>query len=382
MTKNIQRFTLLTLALFVVSSTAISGNADDVPPGEHSNVVRLTVGTQHLCTGTLISPGIVLAASHCFYAVNFQLHKLPTFKVHFSDGTTSGIVNYRVNDDHLYRENIIQHLFDGTHIKDYVRNIARGESTAIYRGDIALVYLNKCITHIEPVRLPTRAGDDHVCQVGDIVGYGNINSQATWNTGSTKEVPSDVARKARVLIHSGHACEKVPVLLIMARLARDKLYARALKLFPGLKQKVYRYVKRTVRKLQTLQGKPVLCNVPTDKSLAHVGGGDSGGPLFVDGVQVGVVSAAGGLAGDGAGFVAFHTRVDFYLDWIEKYAIDECSHHASSSRRLRRVRSSRRLRKFIEFNQKTLLQMNDETVFGVMRSMKRFDQCKSEIGEF
>jgi hypothetical protein len=379
MTKNIQRFTLLTLALFVVSSTAISGNADDVPPGEHSNVVRITVGTQHFCTGTLISPGIVLAASHCFFDVNVQPHLLRIFKVHFSDGTTSGIVNYRVNDDHLYRENIIQHLFDGTHIKDYVRNIARGESTSLYRGDIALVYLNKCITHIEPVRLPTRAGDDHVCQIGDIVGYGNTNSQATWNTGNTEEVTTKVARKAQVLIHSGHACEQVPALLIMARLARDKLYARALRLFPGLNQKVYRYVKREVRKVQTLQGKPVLCNAPVDKRLALIGGGDSGGPLFVNGVQVGVVSQVGGIFGEGAGFVAYHTRVDFYLDWIKKYAIDVCS-HASSPRRLRRVQRGRRLR--FEFQQKTLLQMNDKIVFGVMRSMKRFDQCTSEIGEF
>ena len=379
MTKNIQRLTLLTLALFVVGSTAISGNADDVPLGEHTNVVRLTVGTQHMCTGTLISPGIVLLAAHCFYHVKDKTKTMPTFKVHFSDGTTSGIVNYRVNDDFEFR--LKKDLSDGTVIKDYVRSIARAESTSSYRGDIALAYLNKCITHIEPVRLPTRAGDDHVCQVGDIVGYGNTNSQATWNTGSTKEVPTEVARTAQVLIHSGHACEKVPVLLIMARLARDKWYARALKLFPGLKQKVYRYVQRTVRKVQILQGKPVLCNVPTDKRLAHVGGGDSGGPLFVDGVQIGVVSQAGGIFGEGAGFVAFHTRVDFYLDWIEKYAIDECS-HASSSRRLRRVRSSRRLRRIMEFSQNTLLQMNDEIVFGVMRSMKRFDQCNPEIGEF
>ena len=62
---NILRLSAV-LLLWVVSAHAITGDAENVHPGEYDNVVSLTYNGKHFCTGTLISPGVVLSAAHCF----------------------------------------------------------------------------------------------------------------------------------------------------------------------------------------------------------------------------------------------------------------------------------------------------------------------------
>ena len=56
--------------------------------------------------------------------------------------------------------------------------------------------------------------------------------------------------------------------------------------------------------------------------------------MFVNGVQVGVLSEAGGFMYSGDGHVSYHVRVDGYIEWIEKHAILSTLSGATKNTRL------------------------------------------------
>ena len=343
---NILRLSAV-LLLWVVSAHAITGDAENVHPGEYDNVVSLTYNGKHFCTGTLISPGVVLSAAHCFNMgkkIKSTKAVVNNVQIKFSGGNSVGIVDFKTHSDFFMPFGALAGNAEAglTLGKNLFGQILRGEFGQAYLGDVALVYLNKCVTDVRPVYLRFRKPGDAelTCEHGTAVGYGNIHFGGNWRgTIKAPEIVS-VARKATVRIHSAEACEQLLSFYLIKHVSENKRLATVFKLFPKMKQRVEKYIRKEVTKAHQLKGRPVVCNVPTTNKLQTTAVGDSGGPIFVDGVQVGVSSQSGGLSfssygGYGEGYLSYHTRVDGYLEWIEKYAVERCESMASASRRLR-----------------------------------------------
>ena len=72
---------------------------------------------------------------------------------------------------------------------------------------------------------------------------------------------------------------------------QNKFTAAALKIMPGLKKTIVNYL----RNLHPIIGESIICSAAKTKQLQLTSMGDSGGPMFVNGVQVGVLSEAGGF---------------------------------------------------------------------------------------
>ena len=383
---NILRLSAV-LLLWVVSAHAITGDAENVHPGEYDNVVSLTYNGKHFCTGTLISPGVVLSAAHCFNMIPIKSRKpvVDNVQIKFSGGNSVGIVDFKTHSDFFmpfgaHAGNAEAEL---TLVENMLGQISRGEFNQAYHGDVALVYLNKCVTDVRPVYLRFRKPGDAelTCEHGTAVGYGNIHFGGNWRgTIKAPEIVS-VARKATVRIHSAEACEQLLSFYLIKHMSENKRLATVFKLFPKMKQRVEKYIRKEVTKAHQLKGRPVVCNVPTTNKLQSTAVGDSGGPIFVDGVQVGVCSQAGGFLARGKGYLTYHTRVDRYLDWIEKYAVDKCESSASASRRLRGrgLFSLSTIGKNIENFQSTIVKNivnnSDKKVSKAIQFLNDFDKC-------
>jgi hypothetical protein len=343
---NILRLSAV-LLLWVVSAHAIIGDAENVHPGEYDNVVSLTYNGKHFCTGTLISPGVVLSAAHCFNMnpkIKSKKKLVDNVQIKFPGGNSVGVVDFKTHSDFFIPFGAFAGNAEAKKLanENIYRKFLKGEMNQVYHGDLALVYLNKCVTDVRPVHLRFRKPGDAelTCEHGTAVGYGNIHFDGKWR-GPTKALETvSVARKATVRIHSAEACEQLLSFYLIKRMSESKHLATVFKLFPKLKLRVEKFIREEVTKAHQLKGRPVVCNAPTTNKLQSTSKGDSGGPIFVDGVQVGVSSQSGGLSfssygGYGEGYLSYHTRVDGYLEWIEKYAVERCESMASASRRLR-----------------------------------------------
>ena len=341
---NILRLSAV-LLLWAVSAHAITGDAENVHPGEYNNVVSITDNGDTFCTGTLISPGVVLSAAHCFNMLPVEKKKLvDNVQIKFPGGNSVGVVDFKTHSDFFIPFGAFAGNAEAKKLanENIYRKFLKGEMNQFYHGDLALVYLNKCVTDVRPVHLRFRKPGDAelTCEHGTAVGYGNIHFDGKWR-GPTKALETvSVARKATVRIHSAEACEQLLSFYLIKRMSESKHLATVFKLFPKLKLRVEKFIREEVTKAHQLKGRPVVCNAPTTNKLQSTSKGDSGGPIFVDGVQVGVSSQSGGLSfssygGYGEGYLSYHTRIDGYLEWIEKYAVERCESMASASRRLR-----------------------------------------------
>ena len=74
----------------------VTHDAQRVQPGEYNNVVALEINNSKFCTGTLISPGVVLTAAHCIVAIGSR-HPAEAIKVVFADGTSIEFIAYKVH---------------------------------------------------------------------------------------------------------------------------------------------------------------------------------------------------------------------------------------------------------------------------------------------
>jgi hypothetical protein len=379
---NILRLSAV-LLLWAVSAHAITGDAENVHPGEYNNVVSITDNGDTFCTGTLISPGVVLSAAHCFNMLPVEKKKLvDNVQIKFPGGNSVGIVDFKTHSEFsvpfgafagnaeaqkLYTENTLQ-------------NCAKGQCGQQFEGDLSLVYLNKCVTDVRPVQLrfPKPGDAELTCEHGTVVGYGNIHFNGKWRGPNKAPETVPVARKATVRIHSEEACEQLLPFYMIKRISENKHFATVFKLFPKMKKRVNKYIRKEVVKFHRLKGRPLVCSAPTTMKLQSIGRGDSGGPIFVDGVQVGVASEIGGFTinrnGYGVGYLAYHTRVERYLDWIEEYADDKCESPASASRRLR-GRGSDSSVEPVEKIYHNFINNSDKKVSKAIRFLNEFDKC-------
>jgi hypothetical protein len=81
---------------------------------------------------------------------------------------------------------------------------------------------------------------------------------------------------------------------------------------------------------------PLVCASAVTEEMQMLNRGDSGGPLFLDGVLVGVASQHGGTSVvSAAGAVAYYTKVSHYGSWIVQLLLAKDSCSMPGSRRLR-----------------------------------------------
>jgi hypothetical protein len=374
---------LLLLAVSVCARRRlISGDAEKVRAGEYDNVVSLTTSGVRFCSGTLISPGVVLSAAHCFMKMKKSV------QVVLPGGKTVGVADVKVHHDFKLPPGALAELIEydkkinsdltklltlplPSKLKELMKKLFKvvlnGEILQLYHGDLALVYLNQCVTNVRPVQLPfhKQGGKDLTCKHGIQVGYGNINFEGMWRGGIQPGETVPIARKTTVRIHSPEACEQLLPFYVFERIENERLLAF---MPPAVKKIVKKILWDLIIKTHQLKRRPVVCSVPTTKKLQLAGRGDSGGPIFVDGVQVGVLSSSGGGFFTGEGYTLYHTRIDRYLHWIKKYAVDECESFESPRRSLKSLP---------HVFQNEIYKHSDEKVFKSIRFLSEFDQCPS-----
>jgi secreted trypsin-like serine protease len=173
---------LAALTLFPVSpAAAITNGAPD--GADHPSVGALIDdhaypdGTRSYCTGTLISPTVLVTAAHCGRA------KQKTALVTFS-------TQYHVGDA----------IYVGTYIAD------PGYTSASDLHDIAVVVFKTAIPNIRPARLPAAGQLDRLAADGSLarstftpVGYGT-EAPTHGRTGATYHY-SDTRRRTSISFH-------------------------------------------------------------------------------------------------------------------------------------------------------------------------------------
>merc|ERR1711871_180540 len=270
------------------------------------------------------------------------------------------------------------------HLKAILRNIVRGEFMTIFRGDIALLFLDQCVVDRAPVQLDAskRNADDLTCEIPTGVGYGNINSAGVWGTklgGGTGDLGMNkVARTYEPRILSPETCSYGKTWILKnyamkkyfsdptARLYRLKYFAMK------IIDTQYKYYTKKYAHNVVGDDKPLICAAATTEKLQMLNRGDSGGPLFLRNVQVGVVSSLGGEGGIAGGVLGYYTKVSHYVDWItEHIETDECDVQPKR----RSLRRSRRLKElpFYEAQRKYMFSKHDG--WKLSEHLRKMDQC-------
>ena len=275
-------------------------------------------------------------------------------------------------------------------LKALIFDSSRGELFTLYRGDIALLFLDQCIVDRKPVDIDIEEENDYTCEIVENVGYGWTNSAGVWGstlgggTGGIRNVGS--ARAAPLHVLSPQACMMSDTYIYVDYLM-EKYFSDPTKWHYAFKPYIERMLKAQHNMLANgehglrLQDKPVVCVTPTDERMQLPNSGDSGGPIFrEDGVQVGVNSHTGGwrFMGLSSGITAYFGKVSYYSDWIlENVATSNCG----SGLRRRRLRDHRHFpfksRRLSVGNQiQKAYGLTKESAFGIVEKMKRMDQCQ------
>eukprot|EP00943_MAST-04B_sp_MAST-4B-sp1_P008016 g8016.t1 len=268
----------------------------------------------------------------------------------------------------------------------------RGELFTLYRGDIALLFLDQCVVDRKPVDIDIEEENDYTCEIVENVGYGLTNSAGVWGstlgggTGPIENVGS--ARAANVRVLSPQACMMSDTYIYIDYVMK-KYFSDPSKWHYAFKPYIERMLKAEHDMLANgkygarLQDKPVVCVTATDERMQIPNSGDSGGPIFrEDMVQIGVNSHTGGwkTTGVSSGITAYFGKVSYYSDWIlENVATSKCG----EGPRRRRLRDrghfpfkSRRLMMSHLGTQK-IYGLTKDSAFGIVEKMKRMDQCQN-----
>ncbi|EFX72985.1 hypothetical protein DAPPUDRAFT_325787 [Daphnia pulex] len=232
-----------------VPSISIYGGTPAVA-GEFPFMASLLVGSSSFCGATLIGPSHLLTAAHCI-----------------ENATDADLKHSKISINGL---NILGN--DTTAIKRNASKFIKHESYVhtklIIDHDIAIVVLSSPVKNIRFSSLPTKPADSSTFST-----YQNKTAVATGWGGTQSGSLSWLLLKANLTIQTTANC---------------------LKQYTQDFNAVFKMCAKGLRSQNTCPG-------------------DSGGPLMVSGVQVGIVSYGKGACGT---IPSVFTRVSAYLNWI------------------------------------------------------------------
>ena len=444
---------IFTLAVTISTSYArrlISGNAKIVKPGEHTSVVEIRRNGQGHCTGSLISPNLVLTAQHCFedaptakYTVKLPplspgdagemvgvskvvLHEdymningdvkaiskldrlvgncacrtnweyngkkyfgcddrspdsatpwcMTRGKCASSPGKTFKMC--RVGEKTEWQAGLLKLRKAYTLLLKIAEMFGRGEGFTIFRGDLAVVYLDTSIVD-RPLMKVARTREDLTCSVAEAVGYGKTVNQGVWERSSGKISVSDgAARKAICRVLSPDTCSHA-----FTKLAGEWLmkhyFSNPNAWYSVLKRPVFAALNRAVSRLHNLKNKGVICASPTTPELQLAMPGDSGGPLILNNEQIGVVSGSGGFMNSGKGILEYYVELSHppYREWIHQHvALSKLQRrHTTKHRSRRNLRARRRLMPWVAPMQTALGLTTKAKAWELVEMLRDRDQC-------
>ena len=444
---------IFTLAVTISTSYArrlISGNAKIVKPGEHTSVVEIRRNGQGHCTGSLISPNLVLTAQHCFEDAPTAKYtvKLPPLSPGDA-GEMVGVSKVVLHEDYMNINGDVKAIskldrlvgncacrtnweYNGKKYfgcddrspdsatpwcmtrgkctsspgktfkmcrlgeetewqagllrlrKAYklflkiAEMFGRGEAFTIFRGDLAVVYLDTCIID-RPLMKVARTSEDLTCSVAEAVGYGKTVNQGVWERSSGKtSVYDGAARKAMCRVLSPDTCSYA-----FTKLAEEWLmkhyFSNPNAWYSVLKRPVFAALNSAVRRAHDLKNKGVICASPTTAELQLAMPGDSGGPLILNNEQIGVVSGAGGFMNSGKGILEYYVELSHppYREWIHQHvALSKLQRrHTTKHRSRRNLRARRRLMPWVAPMQTALGLTTKAKAWELVEMLRDRDQC-------
>ncbi len=450
---------IFTLAVTISTSHArrlISGDAKIVQPGEHTSVVEIQRnGDPGHCTGSLISPNLVLTAQHCFEDAPTAKYtvKLPPLSPGDA-GKVLGVSKVVLHEDYMNINgdiNAISKLdrligncdcrknweYNGEKyfgcderspdsatpwcmtrgkctsspgktfkmcrlgeetgwqagllrlrkafklLLKIAETFGRGEGFTIFRGDLAVVYLDTSIMDRRLMKI-ARTSEDLTCSVAEAVGYGKTVNQGIWDRSSGKNSAYDgAARKAMCRVLSPDTCSYA-----FTKLAGEWLmkhyFSNPNAWYSVLKRPVFAALNSAVSRAHDLKNKGVICASPTTPELQLAMPGDSGGPLILNNEQIGVVSGSGGFMSSGKGILEYYVELSHYREWIHQHvALSKLQRrHPTKLRSRRNLRLHRRLMPWVAPVQTALGLTTKAKAWELVEMLQERDQCPVVYEDF
>jgi len=216
-----------------------------------------------------------------------------------------------------------------------------------------------------------------------------------------KDSSTQVARKTTLRLHSAKTCDEIHNHLYRQALASNNqdlvhdlsnshlsrserlllelvVYGSSRSSNPGLSKSEYLTLLDQHINFQSSE----FCTTTTTESFQQSNSGDSGGPIFVDGEQVGVLSGNMPIS---AGFKGKFGKVSAHLDWIDR-AVQKLADMArlgcgafktqpTPKRKLSLRRMPRRKLNLVKRLQQDFLQLTKGKVWSIIDLMYKKDQC-------